>query len=267
MDTNEIRESTWTMLKDLSCQYHASIHIVVKYAHNHNNHNHNVTTSWTTLLCASFYIETQDVLLRQQQEQAYQEQQEQLHQQIHYQPRRIPPQTLSSSEHRLRLLAEIRDIQRERIRQLFFSNHVVVVHDNEKEQAKEKENEDEDNEEYIDTTTTSNVIILVVDLDLWNVPKATQIINRAQTMQTFDVICGSGHWVDFTLESAQLELHKLQHQKRQKRQKQQEQQEQQQERNLQEWVIPKQPQDLQFFMTILPLLHGLIHLVFLFIND
>ena len=142
MDTNEIRESTWTMLKDLSCQYHASIHIVVKYAHNHNNHNHNVTTSWTTLLCASFYIETQDVLLRQQQEQAYQEQQEQLHQQIYYQPRRIPPQTLSSSEHRLRLLAEIRDIQRERIRQLFFSNHVVVVHDNEKEQAKEKENED-----------------------------------------------------------------------------------------------------------------------------
>ncbi|KAL7568312.1 hypothetical protein ACA910_000657 [Epithemia clementina (nom. ined.)] len=231
LDTSQIRPSLWKVLQDLSCHYGASIHIVAKFVSDPNesdDNNQEVATNHTSSgptrpqWCAPIYMERQDDLLLLMQQQRQQRTSDRTSTPY------VPPPRIA--KHRLQRLAQIRDLQRERIRTLFFSSA----------ESNNKNKNDND-------------IVVLLDLDMWNVPSAEQIVHRAQSMHTFDVICGAGHWVDHPLESALLQWKHLVNQKellqqrRLRRRLGPDQQPQLQPSSSYLDHVPHQPQDLKFY--------------------
>ena len=158
MDTHQVRESTWELLHDLSCQYHALIHIVAKHV---DEASRQQTRHWN---CGPVHLEVQDDVLWQ----------------LQHSPdpttTHVPPRQIAS--HRIQRLAQIRDLQRERIRRLVYPTG--------------GDHQDDD-------------VVILLDLDLWSFPTAAELVQRSRTMHTFQVVCGAGHWVDHPVESAQLQ--------------------------------------------------------------
>ncbi|KAL7564315.1 hypothetical protein ACA910_007168 [Epithemia clementina (nom. ined.)] len=211
LETSDIRQSTWDFLHEMSCLYQAPIHIVArKVTSEQLEQGHHC---W----CAPFWIDEQDSLYQNKQ----QKKNRQLHNVAEHQhwgnctdcepSSSTPPSSHLLPENRVQRLALLRDLQRDRIHELWFQENEMAERNLENSTTARSAHQTKDT---LDAPTLrldkDNSVIVLLDLDVWKLPNPAQIIQRAKTMHTYDVVCGAGHWLDHPVEMAKQQLHKFQ---------------------------------------------------------